>query len=92
MKKILRKLCSPVLNIFEKGEEPYNYKPMNRKILLFMSVIFMGLAILVIYFSSEIEGYGFLFPVIVFMALSLTGLIIGLLGNDRAVSSIWGNR
>jgi len=92
MKNLLRKLCSPVLNIFEKGDEPYSYKPLNRKILLFMSIIFMGLAILVIYLSSEIEGYGFLIPTIVFLALSLTGLIVGLLGTDRAVSSIWGNR
>ena len=92
MKIILRKLCSPVLNIFEKGDEPYNYKPLNRKILLFMSAIFLGLAILVIYFSPTNGDKGYLIPAIVFFTVSLVGLIVGLLGNDRAVSNIWGNR
>jgi len=92
MKKALRKIFSPVLNIFEKGDEAYNYKPLNRKILLFMSVVFMGLAVLVIYFSPDNGDLGYLIPVIVFMALSIVGLIVGLLGNDRAVSNIWGNR
>lgn len=92
MKEQFRKLCSPVLNIFEKGKEPYSYKPLNRLILLVVSFLFMGLALLVSYLSRHADDLGFLIPVIVFSAVSSVGFIVGLLGTDRAVSKIWGNR
>jgi len=92
MKNFLRKLCSPVLNIFEKDNDPYDYKPINRKILIFMSFIFSILGSLVIYFSPATSDKGFLIPAIVFLALALVGFIVGFLGNDRAICRIWGSR
>ena len=92
MKTLLRKLFSPVLRVFEKGTAPYKYKPLNRVILLFISFLFLVLAVLVAYLSRTVNDLGFLVPVIVFSLVSGVGLIVGLLGTDRAVAKIWGNR
>jgi hypothetical protein len=92
MKTQLRKLCSPILTMFEKGDEPYVYKPLNRKILLVIGVLFLGLASAVGYLSYDMGEVGFLLPVLVFFAIALVTLVVGLLGSDRAVAKIWGNR
>ena len=92
MKKNLRLLCSPILTIFEKGSEPYEYKSLNRRILIVIGVLFSGLAAVVVYLMPLGGDMGFLFPVIVFSCVALVCLIIGFLGTDRAVSRIWGNR
>ena len=91
MKEQLRRLFSPVLSIFEKGTEPYNYKPLNRKILIIMGLLFSGLAAGVFY-STPGDDIGYLLPVIVFSTVGVVCIIVGLLGNDRAVAKIWGNR
>ena len=92
MKNILRKLFSPILNIFESGDEPYTAKPLNRKILIIIGVLFAFLASVVIYLSYDKGEVGYLVPVIVFACVALVALVIGFLGNDRAVAKIWGNR
>ena len=92
MKKQLRMLFSPILNIFESGNEPYAYKPLNRKILLVIGVLFLFLVTAVAYLSFDKGEPGYLIPVVVFSGISLVTLVVGLLGNERAVSKIWGNR
>jgi len=92
MKATLRKLFSPILNMFEQGSEPYAYKPLNRKILIFIGTMFAGLIILVLIFLPDGVGWGFLIPVVVFGAVALVSLVVGFLGTDRAVATIWGNR
>lgn len=92
MKTLLRKLFSPILNIFEKGDEAYAYKSLNRKILLVIGVLFLGLGSAVAYLAFDNGDTGFAFPVLVFAAISLVTLVVGLLGNERAVAKIWGNR
>jgi len=92
MKQILRNLFSPILTIFEQGDEIYAYKAFNRKILIFMGCVFAGLTFLVIKFIPEGVGLSALIPVIVFGLVSLVTLVVGLLGTDRAVSKIWGNK
>ncbi|RLD08268.1 MAG: hypothetical protein DRI65_02755, partial [Chloroflexota bacterium] len=72
--------------------EPYAYKPLNRKILIFMGILFSGLIILVLYFLPEGIGFSFLIPVVVFGGIALVTLVVGLLGTDRAVAKIWGDR
>lgn len=91
MKNMLRKLFSPILNIFEEGDEPYEYNSLSRKILIVIGVLFSGLAAAVGYIVADQDDLGFLIPVIVFSGVSLTTLVIGVLGNDRAVAKIWGN-
>lgn len=92
MKKILRKLFSPILSIFESGDEEYTAKPLNRKILIIIGVLFSFLATVVIYLSHDKGEIGYLVPVIVFSGVAFVALIVGFLGNDRAVAKIWGNR
>ena len=92
MKNILRKLFAFILNPFEKGDEPFSYKKSNRIILLVVGLLFAGLGALVAFFSDHMNGYGFLIPVIIFGAVGLVSIIVGLLGSDRAVAKIWGNR
>lgn len=92
MKNFFRRLCAPILNPLEKGDEPYSYNPLNRKILIFISILFLALAMLVAYFSYSQKQPGYLLPVIVFTLIASIGLIVGLLGNDRAVTKIWGSR
>lgn len=92
MKQVLRKLCSPILNIFEKGPEPEIYKSLNRKILIIIGIMFSGLATAVLLSSSKSDDYGYLIPCVVFYCLALVCLIIGLLGDKRAVMNIWGNK
>ena len=92
MKTQLRNIFWFILRNFEKGEEPYNYKPLNRKILVFVGFLFIVLCMVTVYFSIKAESYGYLIPVVVFFAVGFTSIIVGSLGSDRAVSKIWGNR
>ena len=92
MKNTLRKLFSPILSVFESGDEAYTAKPLNRKILIVIGVLFSLLATVVIYLSHDKGEIGYLVPVIVFSSVAFVALIVGFLGNDRAVAKIWGNR
>ena len=92
MKTQLRKVFWFVLRDLEKGDQPYKYKPLNRKLLVIVGLLFMVLSMITVYFSIETEGYGYLLPVIVFFALGFICITVGILGSDRAVSKIWGNR
>ena len=91
MLSVLRKLFSPLLNLFEKGDEPFHHRPMNRKVLLVLSLLFSGLATAILILSPA-ENWDFVFPVIVFYSVGIVGFIIATLGNDRAVAKIWGNK
>ncbi len=92
MKSLLRKLFSPLLAPLEKGDSPYVYKPLNRTILIAASVLFLFLAVVVFLLIPEGADRGYLLPVGVFGLVAVVGLVVGLLGSDRAVSKIWGNR
>lgn len=94
MKSSLRALFSPILNAFESGSDPYQYKPSHRTILLAVSSLFTILIIAICTFSLSAGGdsYGFLIPVVVFSGVALVGFVVGFLGNDRAVAKIWGNK
>ena len=93
MKKGLRKLFAPLLNVFENNEGDYVYKPMSRIILIVLAMLFGGLTVGLIVISQQMAlGWGALIPVSVFSAVSLFCLIIGGLGTDRAVARVWGSR
>ena len=78
MKALLRTLFRPLLDVFERGTEPYAYRPLNRKLLIVMGVLFSGLAA-----GVYLAGRG---------AVGVVCLVVGGLGNERAVSRIWGNK
>jgi len=92
MKQFFRSVFASILVIFEKGTEPYHYKPLNRMILNVMGVLFSGLAITVAFMVPPEGGFGYMLPVVVFLGLGIICLVVGILGNERAVCKIWGNR
>jgi hypothetical protein len=92
MKAKLRKLLWFILVVFEKGDEPYNYKPLNRTILKVVGYLFFMLCLIIIYVANVGGGYGFIIPLAVFFSVGFVCLTVGFLGNDRAVAKIWGNR
>lgn len=92
MKDQLRKLAAPLLGLFERGSEPYHYKPLNRKILIATSTLFLGLAAVVLWVALNQGETNYVFPAIIFGIAGLIGMLVGLLGNDRAVAKIWGNK
>jgi len=92
MKISLRKVFLPLLKIFEAGEADYQYKSSHRKILLVVAGLFITLSIVsatAAIVSAQIAG---LIPCAIFFIVGLVCGIIGLLGNDRAVAKIWGNK
>lgn len=91
MKSFFRTLFFPILSLFESGNEPFLYKASHRTILLFISVMFSGLASVVFVLKPEGDA-GYLFPVIIFGGIGVVGFVVGLLGSDRAVAKIWGSR
>ena len=90
MKLFFRQIFSPVLSLFESGDEAYAYKKSHRTVLIIMGVLFSGLATTV-FFLARGEDIGYLIPVVVFGGAGLLSLLIGLLGNNRAVAKIWGS-
>lgn len=92
MKTHLRKIFWFILSNFEKGDEPYIYKPLNRIILIVVGLLFLALSMIIVFFSSYMEGYGYLIPTIIFFTVGFVSIIVGSLGSERAVSKIWGSR
>jgi hypothetical protein len=91
IKTQLRKLFWFILYFFEKGDEPYQYKALNRKILIFVGVLFILLSSLSAYFSIKMQDYGYLLPVVVFFSIGFVCIIVGALGSNKAIAKIWGN-
>lgn len=92
MKEFFRNIFYPILRLFEMGEGEYNYKASQRKILIVVGVLFLilsGISAVSVSVSNEMGG---LIPFVVFFIVGFVCEIVGLLGNDRAVSKIWGNR
>jgi hypothetical protein len=92
MKEILRKAFSPILENFENGTEEYAYKKSHRVILIVMAILFAILAIAVAAMAADTDSMGYYIPVVTFGLVSFVILVVGVLGNERAVSSIWGNK
>lgn len=92
MKNLLGKLFSPILNLFEKGEGDFIYKPSHRLILKIMGLLFIFLASVAYYFGSIVGEIGALLPTFVFGTVGLVSILVAYLGSDRAVSNIWRSR
>jgi hypothetical protein len=87
-----RRLFWVVLRFFEQGDEPYNHKPLNRKILLAVGGLFAVLCGISAYMAVDRGGIEYGLPVLIFFVASAICLIVGLFGSDRAVAKIWGTR
>jgi hypothetical protein len=89
MKNQLQQLFAPLLNLFEKGEGEYSYKPSFRRILLVVGYLFLVIASGALYVAVKAAMWGGLLPGSIFLIAGLVCLIVGLLGSDRAVAQIW---
>ncbi|MCF6298308.1 MAG: hypothetical protein L3J01_00340 [Thiomicrorhabdus sp.] len=94
MKKILLKICSPILNRFEVEEDgtEYSYSPSHRKTLVVLGVLFIGLAGVGLYFAMQLSQIAVLFSVVLFSVIGLVCLIVAGLGSNKAVAKLWRNR
>lgn len=93
MKDVFRQLFWPILRLFETGEVgSYNYRPLHRKVLLIMGFLFLVLAMVSLYFGLIAGQLAALIPVLVFFGAGLVCAVVGLLGSERAVARIWGNK
>ena len=85
----MNKLLSLILEPLERGDDSYSYRPMHRKILLFISILFISLASLVVWVAKAKLSMALL-PALVFGVVGGYGLVVGLAGSDKAVSNLWG--
>ncbi len=92
MKILFKNIFSPILNIFENNNNEFIYRSLNRKIVLFISIVFSLLAFALPVFMPQLVQMGYWFVMLVFGALSFTGLVVGLLGSDKAVAKLLGSR
>lgn len=87
-----RNLFSPILDYFEKGDEPYAYKKSHRTILKLVGMLFLLLSFVSLYLMLNTGEYGAVLPLAFFFAAGFVSLLIGFAGSDRAVAKIWGSR
>ncbi len=92
MKTFLQNLFAPILSIFENNNEAFVVKSLNRKIVLFISLVFSLLAFALPLYMPQLIEMGYWFVMLVFGALGLTGFVVGLLGSDKAVAKLLGSR
>jgi hypothetical protein len=90
MRKILTRICWPILTFFETNEVPANYSKSHRVALNIIGSLFIVLS-----FGSAAAGYssgslGALIPVTIFFCAGLVSVVLGALGSNGAVSKIWG--
>lgn len=91
MRSLFRSLFAFLLAPLESGSQPYSYKASHRYITVVVGVLFSSLAA-GLFFLAQGRDPGYLFPVLVFGVVGVLAIIVGLLGDDRAVAKIWGNQ
>ncbi len=92
MKNKLRKLLQPILAMFESGEGEFDYKSSHRLILKVVGGLFLVLSTLSLVGGIVTSQMGALIPSLVFFLVGFICLVVGFLGNDRAVARIWSIR
>ena len=89
MKESLRRRFAFVLAPFEKGQEEYVYKGSHRKILIVIGLLFCALSLASLSLSMKFSEFGGIIPIVVFLSVGLVCEIVGFLGSERAVATIW---
>lgn len=89
MKKIMKKLCSPVLNMFETGAGKYDYRKSHRTILLVLGGLCFVIALVSLVFTLKTGEFAGIIPIALFFVTGVVCEIVGLLGSDQAVARIW---
>ena len=92
MKLVFRRLFSPILHYFEAGEGGFKYRKSHRTALLAVGGLFLILAfvsLLAALTAAQIAGF---IPLVIFVTVSVVCLVVGILGSERAVATIWGSK
>lgn len=92
MKNLLQKIFSPLLSKFESSEGEYNYQRSHRLILVVVGCLFSFLTAGILAVGINSDGWGFLFPAIIFGGVGFSCIVIAGLGSDRAVARIWSSK
>jgi isoprenylcysteine carboxyl methyltransferase (ICMT) family protein YpbQ len=92
MKMVLRRLFSLLLNYFEAGEGEFNYRKSHRTALIAAGVLFLILSLVSLWSALTTAQLGALIPLFVFITASMVCLVVGTLGSERAVATIWGSK
>lgn len=89
MKESLRKLFSPILNLFEADQGEYVYRLSHRKALIVLGLLCIALSAASLVFAIKFSQPGGALPIILFFTVGCVCEIVGCLGSDRAVARIW---
>lgn len=92
MKVFMRKVFSPILNMFEAGEGDYTYRPSHRKILIILGGLCFVLSSGSVFLTISASELGGILPSAFFFITGLVCQIVALLGTDRAVARIWSRK
>lgn len=92
MKMTFRRLFSPLLHYFEAGDGEFNYRKSHRKALIVAGGLFLILSVISLLAALSTSQLAAFIPLFVFMTVSIVCLAVGILGNDRAVATIWGSK
>jgi UDP-N-acetylmuramyl pentapeptide phosphotransferase/UDP-N-acetylglucosamine-1-phosphate transferase len=92
MKLVFRKIFSPILNYFEASEGEFNYRKSHRTILIIVGGLFLFLSSLSALMAMNAAQFGAFIPIVIFFIAGVVCIVVGSLGNDRAVATIWGSK
>ena len=92
MKDQMRKLFSPILNIFETNNSNYSFKRSHRTILIAVGSLFLLLSLVSLAAAIYTAQLGAWLPFCIFFSAGAVCTIVGFLGTDQAVAKIWGNK
>lgn len=92
MKNILRKAFALVLKPFESGQNEFTYRASHRTILIAVGALFGVIAAITLVGALGAGQWGAYIPVVVFAGVSFVCLVVGFLGNERAIATIWGSK
>jgi hypothetical protein len=92
MKLVFRKLFSPILNYFESGGDEFSYRKSHRIILIVVGGLFLFLSSISAFMAVGASQFGAFIPIVIFFMAGFVCIVVGSLGNDRAVATIWGSK
>ena len=92
MKQLFRKIFAPLLKVFESGTGEFSYRKSHRTALIAVGALFWVISTISGIAASAMTEAATWIPVIVFFLGGMVCLVLGLLGNDRAVATIWGSK
>ncbi|MGK0439637.1 MAG: isoprenylcysteine carboxyl methyltransferase (ICMT) family protein YpbQ [Paracoccaceae bacterium] len=92
MKLAFRKMFSLILNYFESSEGEFKYRKSHRTILVVVGGLFLVLSSISALAAVSESQFGTFIPIVVFFTVGFVCIVVGSLGNERAVATIWGSK